>query len=137
YLNQLRDFIETEQVGTEGGLPVFSYRNVGRARTQGAEVGGRYTVGVASVSGSYAWLDTEDEVSGRPLLGRAAHTARAALAVDSGPWSAEAEFVRNSAVPVSQDRATGALVYQGAAPRLNLRGSVAIGGTWRATGGVD
>ena len=137
YVNQLRDFIETEQVGTESGLPVFSYRNVGRARTQGAEAGGRYTRGVTSLSGSYAWLDTEDELSGRPLLGRAAHTVRAALAVEPGPWSAEAEFVRNSAVPVSQDRATGGLVYEGAAPRLNLRGSVAVSGTWRATGGVD
>lgn len=137
YVNQLRDFIETEQVGVEGNLPVFSYRNVGRARTAGVEVGGAYALGVATLTGSYAWLDTEDEVTGRPLLGRAAHTVRGALRVTPSWWSLEGEVVRASATPISQNRTTGALVEQGAWPRVNVRAAASIGNAWQATLGVD
>lgn len=137
YRNDLRDFIETTQVGMEGPLPVFSYRNVGEARTQGLEVGGDRRIGIVQATASYAWLDAENTVTGGPLLGRAEHTVRAALALRPAAWFAEAEFVRASATPVGTDRATGALLVQGATPRVNLRAGASVQPGLQFTVGVD
>jgi outer membrane receptor for ferrienterochelin and colicins len=137
YRNELRDFIETTQVGAEGALPVFSYRNVGEARTQGVEVGGDRRVGIAQLTASYAWLDAEDTRTGAAILGRAEHTVRAALALRPGRWFAEGEFVRASATPVGTDRSTGALLVQGASPRVNLRAGASVSPGLQLTAGVD
>lgn len=137
YGNRLREFIETEQIAVEGGIPVFSYRNVGQARTAGAEIGMTATRGIATVTASYARLDARNEADDTPLLGQAEHTVRAGVMLSRRAWSLEGEFVRASEVPLSRSRSTGELVYQDAWPRWNVRGSLEIGQAWRLSAGVD
>jgi outer membrane receptor protein involved in Fe transport len=45
--------------------------------------------------------------------------------------------VRTSEVPISQDQQSGALIYQGAAPRVNFRGGIDMLHQWRLNAGVD
>ncbi len=137
YGNRLRDFIEANYVGQQGQIAQFTYQNVGRARTVGGEVGGRYRRGVITVEGSYAYLDARDETSDQPLLGRAKHTARGALTVAQRGWSLTGEAVRSSRVAISQDMQSGELVYQGASPRVNLRGALDLMHRWHLHAGVD
>lgn len=135
--NRLRDFIETEQVAVEGGIPVFSYRNVGKARTVGGEVGVHATHGLVTLRAAYARLDARNESDDTPLLGQAAHTVRAGVTVARAGWSLAGDVVRASAVPLSRSRTTGDLVYQDAWPRVNMRGSVELGTGIRLDAGVD
>lgn len=135
--NELRDFIETAQVGTDAGLPVFTYRNVGEARTRGVEVGGAIAGQGLELDASYAWVDATNRETGEPLFGVARHTARAGLAVARGRWRLEGDVVRSSAVPLGVDRATGGTLAQGAWPRANVRGSLDVGTTLTVHAGVD
>lgn len=137
YGNQLRDFIEANYTGKQGQISQFTYQNVVKAHTVGGEVGVRYAVGIATLQGSYAYLDAKDETNDQPLLGRAKHTVRGALTLADRSWSFTGEAVRNSSLPISQDRRTNALIYQGASPRVNLRATVDLMRAWRLTGGVD
>ena len=52
---------------------------------------------------------------------------RGALTLADKSWSFTGEAVRNSSLPISQNRRTNALIYQGASPRVNLRAAVDIG----------
>ena len=137
YGNRLREFIEPNYIGQQGQIAEFTYQNVGRARTVGGEVGGRYTAGLATLAGSYAYLDARDETNDQPLLGRAKHTVRGALTLADKGWSFTGEAVRSSSLPISQDRRSGALIYQGAAPRVNLRAGVDLARPWHLNAGVD
>jgi outer membrane receptor for ferrienterochelin and colicins len=137
FANRLRDFIEANYTGQQGQIAQFTYQNVGRARTAGGEAGGSISRGMMTVSGSYAYLDAQNESDDQPLLGRAKHAVRGAVSVGNSRASLTAEAVRNSAVPISADRNTGDLIYQGAAARVNLRANTVIGGIWRITAGVD
>jgi outer membrane receptor for ferrienterochelin and colicins len=135
--NRLRDFIEADFTGQVGEISQFTYLNVGRAHTVGAEVGGELRRGIVSVNGSYAYLDAQDEVANQPLLGRAKETVRGAMTISRGHWVLTGEAVRASRVPISQDPQSGALIYEGAAPRVNFRGSVDLMREWRLNAGVD
>ena len=137
YGNRLRDFIEANYTGQQGQISQFTYQNVVKAHTVGGELGGRYTVGIATLQGSYAYLDARNEANDQPLLGRAKHTVRGALTLADKSWSFTGEAVRNSSLPISQNRRTNALIYQGASPRVNLRAAVDMMRAWRLTGGVD
>ncbi len=135
--NQLRDFIEADYTGQVGEVAQFTYLNVGRAHTVGGEVGGNVTRGIATIEGSYAYLDARDETNDQPLLGRAKHTIRGALTLARRGWSLTGEAVRNSSVPISQDQQSGAIVFQGAAARVNLRAGADLLQRWRINAGVD
>jgi outer membrane receptor for ferrienterochelin and colicins len=135
--NRLRDFIEADYTGQTGQIAQYTYLNVGRAHTVGAEVGGEIRRGIVSIDGSYAYLDAEDEVSNQPLLGRAKESVRGAATISRRHWTLTGEGVRTSQVPISQDPQSGALVYEGAAPRVNVRGSVDMMREWRLNAGVD
>jgi outer membrane receptor for ferrienterochelin and colicins len=67
----------------EGGVDVYHYVNVGRARTFGgtAELGVRAS-SFLRVQAGYSFLYTRDDVAERPLPSRPPHTALAALFVD-------------------------------------------------------
>jgi outer membrane cobalamin receptor len=123
FTNRLRDFIETSLVGDSAGVSLFEYRNVGRARTTGLEVGTTVTRGLVEGTASYAYLDTEDESTGDELLNRAAHTARVALALSSGPFTVHSEGIYTRRVPLS--RTDTSTTYQGAYARLNLSATAA------------
>lgn len=135
--NQLRQFIETEMIGQEGSISVFSYRNVGRATTQGAEVGGDLRVGSVRVEAAYAYLDARDADTDGPLLGQAKHNVRGAVTFARRHWSLTAEGVRTAQVPLSQNANTGVTTYQGAAGRVNLRGGLEVANAWHLNAGVD
>ncbi|HEU5049420.1 MAG TPA: TonB-dependent receptor, partial [Gemmatimonadales bacterium] len=133
FRNWLRNFIETSLV--DPATSTFQYQNVARARTAGLEAGGSLTRGIVSVSASHAWLDTEDESSGEPLLGRAAHMSRGAVTVTPGIASLTGELVHSSSVPLQ--RAASGTTYQAAYARINLSAGVTLFHDARLTLGVD
>lgn len=133
FRNWLRDFIETELV--DPATSTFRYQNVSRARTAGLEAGGALTRGALSLRASHAWLDTEDESSGEPLLGRAAHMTRGSAAFETRRATATGEVVHTSSVALRRN-AQGTS-YQGAYARINLSGGVTIAEDARLTLGVD
>ena len=133
FRNWLRDFIETELV--DPATSTFRYQNVSRARTAGIEAGGALTRGAVSLRASHAYLDTEDESSGEPLLGRAAHMTRGAATVESGPASLSGEVVHTSSVALR--RTAQGTTFQDAYARFNLSAGVTIAGDARLTFGVD
>lgn len=75
--NQLDNLIHAApQESPELGRTVYAYENVAEAYTQGVELS--VTAGPVAhtqLRASYTWLDTEDGSTGRPLEGRAAHSA--------------------------------------------------------------
>jgi outer membrane receptor for ferrienterochelin and colicins len=133
FRNWLRNFIETELV--DPATSTFRYQNVERARTAGLEAGGAVTRGIVDLRASHAWLDTEDEASGDPLLGRAAHMSRGAVTVQPGPATLSGELVHTSSVALQ--RTAQGIRYQDAYARINLSAGVSIAGDARITAGVD
>lgn len=133
FRNWLRNFIETELV--DPATSTFRYQNVSRARTAGLEAGGALSRGIVSLRASHAWLDTEDEASGEPLLGRAAHMTRAAASVETGRAALTGEVVHSSSVALR--RTAQGTTYQGAYARVNVSGGITLPGDARLTLGVD
>ncbi len=133
FRNWLRNFIETSLV--DPTTSTFQYQNVARASTAGLEAGGAVTRGIVSASASHAYLDTEDETTGEPLLGRSAHMSRAALTVRPGPAALTGEVVHSSSVPLQRTEA--GTTYQDAYARINLSASAALFDDARLTLGVD
>jgi outer membrane receptor for ferrienterochelin and colicins len=131
--NWLRNFIETSLV--DPATSTFQYQNVARARTAGLEAGGAFTHGMAMASASHAYLDTEDETTGDPLLGRSAHMTRAALTVSPGPAALTGEVVHSSSVPLQ--RSAEGTSYQDAYARINLSATATVFDDARLTLGVD
>ena len=133
FRNWLRNFIETALV--DPPQSIFQYQNVARARTAGLEVGGSVTRGIVTARASHAYLDTEDESTGDPLLGRAAHMTRGGMTVQPGPVSVTGEVVHTTSTPLS--RTAAGTTYQGAYTRINLSAGVRLGEGARLTLGVD
>lgn len=137
YGNRLRNFIEYDMVGAQGQLPIFSYKNVGKARTVGGEVGGSLHRGIATLEASYAYLDARDQITDTPLLGRASQSVRGGLTLAHQRWSLAGEFVRSSRLPLSRNPGSGQIVYEGASPRVNLRAGTSINHVWQVNAGLD
>jgi outer membrane cobalamin receptor len=134
--NDIRNLIDTELTGdtTNAGIDIYAYQNVDRTRTAGLETGGMLSRGILELTGSVAFLETEDLATGRELLGRARLSGRGALTVSPGRYSFRAELHRQGRVPRS--RAAAGTVYQTALTRLNLSGTASIG-QFRLAAGVD
>lgn len=83
WVEGLIDFQLARPGAGEGGVDVYRYVNVGRARTLGGtvELGVRAT-STLRVQAGYSYLYTRDDVAERPLPSRPPHTALAALFVD-------------------------------------------------------
>lgn len=133
FRNWLRNFIETGLV--DPSQSIFQYQNVARARTAGLEVGGSVTRGIVTARASHAYLDTEDESTGEPLLGRAAHMTRGGMTVQPGPLSVTGEVVHTTSTPLSRGQA--GTTYQGAYTRMNLSAGLHLTNGARVTLGVD
>jgi outer membrane receptor for ferrienterochelin and colicins len=80
YRNALTNLIDTRDVGINAaGLILFQNVNVAQARTEGIETSARWSRGTSDVSLGYDYLRARDLLTGRTLVGRATHTARAAI----------------------------------------------------------
>jgi outer membrane receptor for ferrienterochelin and colicins len=136
FANRLRDFIEANQTGDSSGIAIYTYQNVGRARTGGVETGASLTRGIATASASYGWLSTKDIDTNTDLLGRAAHTANASLTVGRQRWSVRGEAIYTGQMPVARDQA-GVVTYQGAFTRINVNGVLTVTRGLSLTLGAD
>jgi outer membrane receptor for ferrienterochelin and colicins len=114
FWNDLHDFIETraEPAGS-GGLLRFRYANVARGRTYGAELEGGWVLPSARFELGYAYLGTEDGATGRPLLGRPVHSARAVTTVSAtrslratvtGVWTGPTPMERDETGGITSER---------------------------------
>lgn len=123
YQNWIDHLIVTELVD-----PVtftFQYQNVDKAQTRGIEVGGALTRGIITANGSYVWLHTEDETTGKPLDGSAAETGRIGVTVAPGALAVTTELIATS--HVLYDQPDGSVIGQAAYKRVNLSATYAIG----------
>lgn len=84
FWNDLHDFIETRPVPTSGSLVHYSYANVSRARTYGAELESGLVLAPVRIEAAYSYLGTEDRATGKPLLGRPTHSGRLSLGHGEG-----------------------------------------------------
>jgi outer membrane receptor for ferrienterochelin and colicins len=92
FRNDIEDLITTDAVraGDANSAALFSYVNVSRAWTQGAESHLRLTPWAgASAELSYALTQTRDVARDRPLPGRALHRVGWRLAQSYRPWGLE------------------------------------------------
>jgi outer membrane receptor for ferrienterochelin and colicins len=91
FVNFIRDLIDIDldPVSTAGGVAVYQYRNIGEARTAGAQVDASWRVlpGLRVETG-YAYLWTRDDTNERPLEGRPPHTVYSAITATL-PWKLE------------------------------------------------
>jgi outer membrane receptor for ferrienterochelin and colicins len=82
FQNDLKNLIQTLCVLRCGGAPgaTWTYRNVGKARIRGVELGGGVELPWnLRIDADYTWLDPVDRSTGRELLGRSRHAANATL----------------------------------------------------------
>lgn len=121
YRNDVRDLIELTVVGTDSttGFTQYSPRNVSRARTQGVELGLRWTTGAWLASAGYNYLDATDLATGQQLDRRAAHSARASV-------GRQIDWLQGL-------RADLTLVYTGSAPAVQPDGSQGVQASYLAT----
>jgi outer membrane receptor for ferrienterochelin and colicins len=73
FANGYRNFIEFREPDAAG---VYTYGNISRGRTTGLEAEGGIFVRSWRVDASGAWMQTRDNATGLPLLGRPASTLR-------------------------------------------------------------
>ncbi|MBI4501819.1 MAG: TonB-dependent receptor [Gemmatimonadetes bacterium] len=120
YTNRLRNFIQTVQTGVSAGILQFQYQNIGKARTQGLEVGGSANAGIATASASYTFLDAKDDSTHLNLTGRGQSTGKGSLTVSPSRSRASlrGEAVVNGRVLLSRTGA-GVETYQDAYTHLN------------------
>jgi len=136
FTNRLKGFIETALASDSAGIGIYTYQNIGHARTGGVEAGASASRGLATVSGSYTWLSTKDIDNNTDLLGRAAHTANGALTLGTGSWSVRGEVIYTGQTPLARSQA-GVVTYQGAFTRVNTNAMVALGRDLSLTVGAD
>ncbi len=114
YRNDIRDLIELTASGTDSttGLVRYTPLNVASARTQGVEVGIKWSTRVWLVSAGYHYLDATDRATGARLDRRAANEARLAVGRRLGLLQGL--------------RGDLTLVYTGSAPALQADGSEGV-----------
>ncbi|MGH8447231.1 MAG: TonB-dependent receptor plug domain-containing protein, partial [Solimonas sp.] len=79
FRNDVRDLIQTdlEHAQVIGGIAYYTYENVARAMTQGAETSLRWTATrTLDFTAAYTYTDTEDKTAGGELTRRPRHMAR-------------------------------------------------------------
>lgn len=123
YQNWIDHLIVTQLV--DPATFTFQYQNVDKAQTRGLEVGGALTRGIVTASGSYTWLHTEDETTGKPLDGSAAETGRIGVTVTPNALAVTTELIATS--HVLYDQPDGSIIGQAAYKRVNLSASYALG----------
>ena len=117
FWNEFRDFIETRTLNPDAPPEVareFRYENVDDGSTRGTEIEGGVLLGPARLEAAYSLLDTEDHRTGRPLLGRPTHAARATLGSEL-PFGLRGvtTVVYTGRTPMQRDEETGAITAGG------------------------
>jgi outer membrane receptor for ferrienterochelin and colicins len=138
YWNELRDLIETRPLPDAGGFAQYTYGNVDRATTRGAELEGGVTLGALRAEAGYAYLYARDLRAAAPLLGQAAHSARAQLAAPL-PFGvrATATAVHTGRAPMARDDAGAVTATRDPFTRLDLRAARPLLGRAELSVGVD
>lgn len=95
YMNWVEDLIDLDLAagGSQNGIQSYAYKNFGKARTAGAELGAVFKPAPflrAEASYAYAW--TRDDVNEQPLAGHPPHVMTTGLRLEPG-WKIEA-YVR-------------------------------------------
>jgi outer membrane receptor for ferrienterochelin and colicins len=136
YHNRIRDLITTVDAGVEQGVLIFEYENIGRATTQGLELGVRLPRGERFSGGfGYTLLASEDRETGLDLVRRPRHQVKGDLTLHLPEWRTDitllgewrdAEFVDAS----NHDRSP-------AWARFDLKANIALGRGVTAFAGVD
>jgi outer membrane receptor for ferrienterochelin and colicins len=91
FVNFIDDLIDIDlnPVSTAGGVAEYRYRNIGEARTAGAQLDTSWRVlPELRVEAGYAYLWTRDDTNERPLEGRPPHTVYSAITANL-PWNLE------------------------------------------------
>ncbi len=131
FRNAFDGFIEAVIVSAPDAPLVFEYQNRDNGYTQGVELeSGSNLTPSGSLRGEMGWsyLETRDNITGRELLGRPMHSARATLQV-SLPFAGRASLtaVHTGRTPMQRDDASGAITSRrDAFTRLDLRLSRAV-----------
>lgn len=131
FRNAFDGFIETVIVSAPDAPLVFEYRNRDNGFTQGVELeSGSNLTPSGSLRGEIGWsyLETRDQVTGRELLGRPMHAARAALQFPL-PVAGRASLtvVHTGRTPMQRDDASGVITARrDGFTRLDLRVSRAV-----------
>ena len=80
FQNDLENLLEIYNTGRVEGLPIYSYRNVNKARIRGVELGGGVELpGDLRLDANYTYLDPVDRTTGLRLLERSRHAFNATL----------------------------------------------------------
>ncbi|MDX2182620.1 MAG: TonB-dependent receptor [Gemmatimonadaceae bacterium] len=126
FRNEFRDFIET---GSQDATGTFSYGNISRGRTQGADVELGYAHGGWRAEVAAAFLDARDQSSGRRLYNRPPRSGRATLAWTRNGWRVGATYVLTGATPTGPDLVNGGEQIRAAFGRTDLRLASDVGRT--------
>jgi len=124
--NAFNGFIEAAIISTPNAPLVFEYRNRDNGYTRGVELEtGSNLTESGSLRGEIGWsyLETRDNTTGRELLGRPMHSARASLQLPL--WlagRASLTAVHTGRTPMQRDDATGVITSRrDAFTRLDVR----------------
>jgi outer membrane receptor for ferrienterochelin and colicins len=142
FWNEFRDFIETRTLNPDAPpeeMRRFRYENVDDGRTRGAELETGVIAGPARLEAAYSLLETEDRATGRQLLGRPTHAARATLRSElplglRGTTTA----VYTGRTPMQRDETSGAITgWREPFARLDARVARALPGGLELAIGAD
>lgn len=136
YHNRIRDLISTVDAGMDEGVLVFEYANVGRAITEGVEVGFRLPrMGRFSAGGGYTLLLTEDRETGLELVRRPRHQFKGDLTLHLPEWRTDLMLLGEWSSDEYVDAAN-----RNKSPawgRLDLRANVTLDHGLTAYAGID
>jgi outer membrane receptor for ferrienterochelin and colicins len=131
--NDFRDFIET---GAQDAFGTFTYGNIARGTTQGAEAEAGYAHGAWRAEMGWSWLSARDARTGGALLNRPPQSGRALVGWGSGGWRTSATWIYTGSTPIARDLIAGGVVNRRPFSRADLRAARTLGRTtWQV--GVD
>ena len=139
FWNRFTDFIETRAITAPDEPPVYQYRNVDDGFTRGVELETGLAVAGWRAEAGYSGLSTRNEATGRPLLGRPAHSGRVMLG-RTLPFDLRASVsaVATGRTPMERDDASGAVTsWREAFTRVDARVARALPGELEIVVGAD
>lgn len=133
--NRFSDFIQNRLDDDTGDVAVYTYDNLARGYTRGTEVEFGATRGGFRFEGGYAWLQTRDDATGEPLLGRPAHSGRVTLE-QRLPADIRGAVIANYTGEAPVQRLAGETLYRSGFMRVDLRLARSLPGGIEAAFGV-
>lgn len=138
FWNEFRDFIETRPISGPGEPPVYLYENVDDGRTRGAELEGGMSLPRLRMEAALSVLDTRENDTGRPLLGRPSISGRlTALHSMSVGLRMNTSAVFTGRTPMQRDAAGAITSWRTAFLRFDVRVSRRLAKDVEVTLGTD